>query len=177
MVTVFDQAQEFRTIPPSTTGLIMQPITHVSLVLEENGTSHDDLVLRCGDRQWRCDSYYLAIDPGISREAEEGDNKTRLVLQRLTDQWTAAVKSLVDGGIAFLPYDLSDQCTAWLRCRAQGDLLEIHHGWSEIEGYSFLPSDVGPLLHEVPDFKADHDGFLIRRDVFLESIRGRPAAP
>ena len=148
----------------------MEPIDHVSLDFEDNGSLHDDLVLRCGRREWRCDSYYFALDNALL-PGQEDPPKVRVVLRRLMDQWAAAVAALPDGGVAFLPYDFSDQCTAWLRCRATGDTLTLQHGWAEVEGWSFLPSSVGLLLHDVPGFKADGESYTIGRQAFLRSIR------
>ena len=146
-------------------------IHHVSLRLEDNRTLHNDLVLRLGPDAWRADSYYLALDDDMLPESEDA-GKVVAVLNRLLDQWAAAVAGLTDGGVVFLPYDFSDQCTAWLRCRLEGDMLHVQRGWSELEGWSFSPSQVGDLLMSVPDLKVEGDVYKIDRHAFLECLRG-----
>lgn len=46
------------------------------------------------------------------------------------------------GGTAWLPFDLSDQYTGWLRVRTpDGDRAVVQAGWSGIAGWSFMPTD------------------------------------
>jgi len=65
-------------------------LNHVSLEFEDNGRFHNDLVLRLGDQQWRCDSYYLLIDRGMLADREDAA-KVRDVLRRLLEQWHSSV--------------------------------------------------------------------------------------
>lgn len=152
----------------------MQP-GYVSLRFEDNGRFHDDLVLRVGDREWRCDSYYLLIDNAMLPDRED-PAKVRDVLRRLLDQWCSAVTGLRDGEACYLPYDFSDEYTGWLQCRTDGSLLRVQPGWAEVNGYAVLPSDVGALLRQVPGFRADGDPVTVEREAFLRSICGGPAA-
>ncbi len=99
---------------------------------------HDDLVLRLGDWSHRCDSYYFALDENI---AGEGRTHVIAVMRALLDQWKAHASSLADGAAVFMPFDFSDQCTAWLRISREGTQVSIRAGWSDLEGYSFFPSD------------------------------------
>jgi len=145
----------------------MQPVERISFDFEDNGTGHDDLVLRCGSTTWRCDSYYLALDRGILPDREDAD-KIRTVLKRLLGQWLDAICSLPERQIAYLPYDFSDQYTAWLQCRLSGDRVSVVRGWSPVEGWSFFPSQIGDYLFALPDFRADNDEFTIP----LASLRG-----
>lgn len=151
----------------------MQP-SNVSFQFEDNGRFHDDLVLRLGDQHWRCDSYYLLLDRGMLAEQEDA-SKVRAVLGRLLEQWRSAVAGLNDGEMCYLPYDFSDQYTAWLRCEAHGPDLKIQRGWSEVEGWSFFPSAVGALLKNLTGFTPDAGKVTMRRDAFLLAIGDRPA--
>jgi hypothetical protein len=129
----------------------MPPIT-ISFSFDDNGRYHEDLVLQCGDRKWRCDSYYLLLDNALLPGQEDAASKVRAVLRRLLDQWHAAVAGLADGETCYLPFDFSDQSTRWLRCRANGVMLRIQPGWADVEGYSFPPSEVGELLRKLTGF-------------------------
>lgn len=148
----------------------MQPV-NVSLSFHDNGRFHDDLILQLGERQWRCDSYYLRIDGAILPESEDAF-KVNEVLRRLLAQWYSAVYGLVAGGTCYLPYDFSDEYTGWLRCQADGPILRVQPGWADVNGYAVLPSNVGELLREVPNFRLDGDEVIMNRDAFLRSVCG-----
>jgi hypothetical protein len=149
----------------------MQPST-VSLDFEDNRRFHDDLVLRLGDEHWRCDSYYLLLDRGMLPDQEDA-GKVRAVLRRLLEQWHACVASLGDRETCYLPYDFSDEYTAWLRCEAAGADLRIQRGWAEINGYTFFPSNVGELLrHASGRFRPDGAEMVMPRREFLRQIAG-----
>jgi hypothetical protein len=152
----------------------MQP-SNISLQFEDNGRFHDDLVLRLGDREWRCDSYYLLLDNAMLPDREDAA-KVRDVLRRLLDQWCLAVTKARDGETSYLPYDFSDEYTGWLQCRKDGSQLRVQPGWADVNGYAVLPSDVGELLRHVPSFRPDGDEVTMEREAFLRSICGRPAA-
>lgn len=127
---------------------------YLSLTFNDNGRAHDDVELRFADQQWICDSYYYALDdevlPGVENQA-----KVRAVMRRLLEQWQDATRNLTVGQIAFLPYDFSDEYTGWLRCTRTAKGFVIVHGWSNVEGYSFLPSNIGKLVFELSDFRPD----------------------
>src|SRR5215470_16626877 len=113
-----------------------------ALRFEDNGTAHDDLVLRFGGESWVCDSYYLALDRELLPDREDAD-KVRAVLRRLLEQWLFAVENLPDNGTAYLPYDFSDQYTGWLACHRSDAQVAVSRGWAEEEGWSLSPSVVG----------------------------------
>ncbi|MFD6940291.1 hypothetical protein ACFWAP_29590 [Streptomyces goshikiensis] len=58
-------------------------------------------------------------------------------------QWATQVEGLRRvGGTAYLPYDFSDQCTAWLRVSSRdGETVEVQAGWSLIEAWGIEPSN------------------------------------
>ncbi|MFJ1769656.1 hypothetical protein ACIOFQ_05460 [[Kitasatospora] papulosa] len=111
--------------------------------------SHDDLRLRIGSYQHRCDSYYFTLDDSPLVPGSLG-----LRLWRLLEQWSSQVASLRDeGGTVYLPYDFSDQCTAWLRVSSSdGQTAEVQAGWSLIEGWGIYPSDYRSTAPAVTDF-------------------------
>ncbi|MER6551496.1 hypothetical protein ABZT07_07495 [Streptomyces sp. NPDC005317] len=111
--------------------------------------SHDDLRLRVGHHQHRCDSYYFALDDSPTVPGNLG-----LRLSRLLEQWSSQVASLREvGGTVYMPYDFSDQCTAWLRVTStDGQTAEVQAGWSLIEGWGIYPSDYLSTAPTVTDF-------------------------
>ncbi|MDQ8706657.1 hypothetical protein RCO28_29905 [Streptomyces sp. LHD-70] len=111
---------------------------------------HRDLRLHIGAHRHTCDSYYLAIDESPTAVQHLGSG-----LARLLDQWMEQVDELRGtGGIAYLPYDFSDQCTAWLRVSsADGGTADVQAGWSLVEGYGFDPSNYRATAPEITDFE------------------------
>lgn len=111
--------------------------------------SHDDLRLRVGPYQHGCDSYYFALDDSPTAPGGLGPR-----LSRLLEQWSSQVASLrEEGGTVYLPYDFSDQCTAWLRVSSSdGQTVEVQAGWSLIEAWGIYPSDYLSTAPAVADF-------------------------
>ncbi|WP_457389354.1 hypothetical protein [Roseateles sp. P5_E1] len=143
---------------------------HLSLDFEDNESGHGDIALRFAGREWVCDSYYLALDDKLLPQAEDAA-KVRAVLKRLHEQWLETAQSLCAGETAYLPYDFSDQYTGWLRCcRTQNGYL-LTQGWSSVEGWSFSPSAVGPLLRELREFRADGPELEIGDSEFTTAIQ------
>jgi len=136
---------------------------------EDNGTAHDDLLLRLGDSVWRCDSYYLALDDGVLADEEDAP-KVRAVLRALLEKWRAAIGQLANGGTAYLPYDFSDQCTAWLACELNGRDLLVRHGWADVEGWTMSPSNPPSLVQMPAGFRVDGGPWSVPLDDFLNGI-------
>lgn len=105
--------------------------------------AHNDLRLRIGPHRQKCDSYYFAIDDSPQAPGGLGPR-----LARLLDQWITQVARLTDGGgTAYLPYDFSDQCRAWLRVSsADGQSAEVQAGWSLREAWESHPPTTWPQL-------------------------------
>ncbi|MEU7018667.1 hypothetical protein [Streptomyces sp. NPDC046385] len=116
--------------------------------LTEKGI-HRNLCLRLGAYRHVCDSYYLDIDESPTASPDLG-----AALARLLDQWRSQAEELREkGGTAYLPYDFSDQCTAWLRVSStDGRNAEVQAGWSLLEGYRIVPSDYVATSPEITDF-------------------------
>jgi hypothetical protein len=148
-----------------------QVIDRVALRFEDNGKFHNDLVLCLGQEKRQCDSYYLLLDRGILPEREDA-SKVAAVLKCLLGQWRQAIESTPEGGVCFLPYDFSDEYTAWLRCEVRGPDLLVQTGWAAIEGWSITPSNVGGFLHQVHEFRSDSLVYEISREEFLRSLGG-----
>lgn len=136
---------------------------------EDNGTTHDDLLLTLGDSVWRCDSYYLALDDGVLAD-EEDARKVRAVLRALLEKWREAIAELADGVTAYLPYDFSDQCTAWLACERNGRDLLVRHGWANVEGWTMTPSTPSSLVEMPAGFRPDSGPWSVPVDDFLKGI-------
>ncbi|MFE1908855.1 hypothetical protein ACFW96_35100 [Streptomyces gardneri] len=111
---------------------------------------HSDLRLHLGTFSHTCDSYYLVIDESPTASRRLGAN-----LARLLEQWKDQVDELKGvGGTAYLPYDFSDQCTAWLRVTsADGCGAEVHAGWSLVEAWGIEPSNYVATAPEIKDFE------------------------
>ncbi|WP_432178249.1 hypothetical protein [Streptomyces sp. NBC_00063] len=116
--------------------------------------AHDDLQLQIGTHRHRCDSYYLAIDESPTALRHLGAS-----LAHLLDQWMEQVDELRGtGGVAYLPYDFSDQCTAWLRVSsADGRTADIQAGWSLVEAWGIEPSNYRATAPEITDFDPIHN--------------------
>ncbi|MFE5538868.1 hypothetical protein [Streptomyces sp. NPDC056492] len=113
-------------------------------------SSYDDLKLTIGSFQHICDSSYLSIDLYPTDTDDLGG-----ALARLLEQWSTQVNGLRGvGGTVHLPYDFSDQCTAWLRVSsADGHAAEVQAGWSAIPGWDVNPFGYIAEAREVSDFK------------------------
>ncbi|MFJ2058038.1 hypothetical protein ACIOMM_19085 [Streptomyces sp. NPDC087908] len=111
---------------------------------------HKDLRLHLGTYNHFCDSYYLVIDESPAASRRLGAN-----LARLLEQWRNQVDELKGmGGTVYLPYDFSDQCTAWLRVTsADGHDAEVHAGWSLVEAWGIEPSNYVATSPEITDFE------------------------
>ncbi|MFE7795024.1 hypothetical protein [Streptomyces sp. NPDC057460] len=131
-------------------------MNHVPLCLERTTDRdvHDDLLLRLGDYRHTCDSFYFANDDSVQAGQGVVDG-----LGRLLDQWGEHLQRLrLSGGNVFLPFDFSDEGTAWLRVSSpDGNQATIQAGCSGIQGWSFSPSDFAETAATVDDFDPFND--------------------
>lgn len=144
----------------------------VTLMFEDNGSAHDDLVLKIGDSVWCCDSYYLALDRGMRADHEDA-SKVRAVLRALLENWRTAIEDLTNGATAYLPYDFSDQCTAWLACELIDGELLIRRGWADVEGWSISPIALRAHLARPAGFHPDAGPWKMSVDDFLKGLPSR----
>lgn len=123
----------------------------VSLTLGAAGNGHKDLLFRFwnGD-EFVCDSYYLCIDDVYHTrwKGETADAYLRLIARDLLTQWRNHVAELPDGDAITLPFDLSDQCSTFLRCRRKGDAAHLSIIGSLLEGYGVRVSDITHVLRD-----------------------------
>lgn len=119
-----------------------------------NGTRHDDVIFKWREHDWVCDSYFFADDKQASRENDRG---AREVIILLLKQWRSLIANAQIGDVLYLPFDLSDQCTKFVRLRFSGEAVEGITGWSDIEGYTFSPSSLGEaeIWFENPSFRPE----------------------
>jgi hypothetical protein len=143
-----------------------------SLTFKNNRTLHEDLILEFAGKTWISDTYFFALDESLKTPYPHPLERIYAVLRRLLTQWLTAVETLQPSATVYLPYDFSDQCTAWLACTKSGDTnLTIRHGWSNVEGWSFLPTEIGPHLHHLPDFMASGPTLETTCEQMLTAIR------
>ncbi len=111
------------------------------LKLNQSESPHGDVVLSFGQTEQTEDSYYFTLDPNV-QPGDESPTKAARVMAALIDQWLVRLQS---GGSAFLPVGFSDQSMTWLRATTADGVTTLALGWSEDEGWSVLPSDVGDI--------------------------------
>lgn len=151
-------------------------VVSVPLRIERNpaGGDHGDLLLAVAACRHRCDSYYFAID-----ESPTAPPDVDAALARLLDQWLADLALIRSGnGTAYLPFDLSDQCSAWLRVEpVEGDRFSVELGWTYVEGWSFVPSNYGNAASRIGPFDPIAGAHFVAKlkdlMVAIEEIRDR----
>jgi hypothetical protein len=116
-----------------------------------NGRWHEDLILEFAGHTFVCDSYYFSLY-ATQHDPIAG---TKRVLRDSLGQWYDLVASLHGNAPIYLPYDLSDQCTGWLRCMLVGDeVVQVCQGASRLEGHRVALTDLKRHAAEVSDFTA-----------------------
>lgn len=142
----------------------------LSLLFDSNRTGHNDLFLRFAGQIYICDSYYLALDGELMPDIEKG-SEVRVSLRRLLEQWYSAIETVPEGGSVYLPYDFSDQYTAWLHCTRSGDTVTIVHGHTDLEGWSISPSALGQHMFRLPRFQPNGPPVQTLISDLIEGIR------
>jgi hypothetical protein len=141
----------------------------LSLEFKDNNTGHDDIILTIGEREIVGDAYYFALDRGVLPEQEDAE-KIRIVLKVLLKQWLAAIPSEESDMVVYLPFGFFDQCTYWLKCHFKESNVLVYSGWSNVEGYSFFPSEISKYLPLVSDFEADGPPIELSKVEFYAAI-------
>lgn len=147
-------------------------VVSLSFAFEDNGTQHNDLVLRLDEFERRCDSFYLALDNYLLPEDEDAE-KVRAVLVRLLEQWRLLVTGLGPGEVTYLPYEFDDQCSGWIQVTAvRNDDVELLPVWSNLEGWAFYPSsfteELGRIGATTPVWKSLPAQHMTRGDLLNE---------
>ncbi|MEZ6066609.1 MAG: methyltransferase [Planctomycetaceae bacterium] len=139
---------------------VSPPFVSLRLVAMEAG--REKLELRLGDWIHRGSTYYLQLDPKAGKSKVDPDGAdARVSLTRLLEQWRDAIAVAEVGKTFFLPFDFDDESTGWLRGRANGDAITFDVGWSELEGWKFLPSRISAAAQQVSDFDRRDDAPVI----------------
>jgi SAM-dependent methyltransferase len=129
------------------------------LTFDEHGNGRDDILLTIGQQRLRADSYYFAIDRG--GDASAGPKVT---IAAMLGQWKTAVAACPKGASVYLPFDLSDEHTGWVRC-AVGDTCELRAGFAPLEGYKVWPDDWDEWQRGVPGFIPSKDAPPLTMDL------------
>lgn len=126
--------------------------TTLSLIYEPNNTDHNDLVLRLGTWAHRSDTYYYGLDHEVNQPAD-----TVRSIRNMLIHWRDTVMECGDGQDIYLPHAFFDQYSGWLRCSRRGDTFQIVDGWSNVEGWSFYPSEFTEKADSMADFQIHED--------------------
>jgi hypothetical protein len=145
------------------------PLFDVRLSL--NGSNHNDVVIRLGDREVVGDSYYLSLDNAF-RPGEQGDEKVQELFARLLASCAARVEDLQDGECAYLPLDFQDEWLGCLRCLRQGGEFALALGELDVNGYAVLPSEPAEVFSSSCGFRTSGDDIHVQREVFLSRLSG-----
>jgi len=144
----------------------------LKLTYHPQETPHEDIELRLGGFQQRCDSYYLQLDKNVD-PGDESQAKVRKVLVALLESWRERLADWSLTNPFYLPFGFWDQSSGWLRCSPNGKQLTIDAGESKVEGWSFMPSDGGREMYSLPDFDPYEECHSVTatRGVWLRAIQ------
>ncbi|MBX3315589.1 MAG: hypothetical protein KF902_01855 [Phycisphaeraceae bacterium] len=149
----------------------------VSLTLRSDCKSEDIVFRFWNGDEFVCDSYYLCIDSDY--EARWKDQLwpvyQRLIVRDLLVQWRNHIGALPDGDAITLPFDLSDQCSTFLRCRREGDVAFLSIIGSLFEGWGVRVSDISDVIRDPAVLRgvqipAEHAALLLDLVADLDSI-------
>lgn len=105
-----------------------------------------DLIVQLGEQEHVCDIYYFVHDPAAGRRGRNW----RTALRTMLDEWIRVVEGLSVGKERYVPFDLADQGSTWLRLEVDiDDLLSVSSIGSGPPGYSFYPTDFAEAEREV----------------------------
>lgn len=140
----------------------------VSIQFKSNGTLHDDIMLTFDGERCHADSYFFAIDPAWFPNLETGETKAQSALRKLLQIAHQHLSDLAHGQSVHVPYDLSDECSAWLRCTRDGDSVTVMRGWTN-RGCLF-PSVAVTMMKDLQEFDPFGVELLIEREAFLRCL-------
>lgn len=125
------------------------------LTFDEHGRGQRDLLLTFGPHRLVADSYYFAID----RDDVAGEStaaRVERVLRVMLQQWRSVIEKAKPGSTVYLPYDLSDEHSGWIRCEV-GDECTLQPGWAKVEGYKVWPNNWQKWETALPRFEPRSD--------------------
>jgi hypothetical protein len=134
----------------------------IALLTDHEGP--DDYVVVFQDRQWTCDSYWFWMDPALPQ-----DMSLTQALQLLLTQWRTIVAGTT-AGTRYLPFELHDQSTRWLRCTVQDADVTLDVGWSRLEGHRVRLADIPAASALVAHFQAETPAGTLPKAVLLDQL-------
>jgi hypothetical protein len=129
---------------------------------------HDDIVVQFGATSFTCDSYYFLIDEAFSDQPTT-EAKVQAAIAWLVQQWINHVERGAQNQL-FLPFDFSDQYTRCLECILDRNHISLRVGWSTVEGWAVLPSNIVDYVHRITDFRAETASIRVDREAFLQRL-------
>ncbi len=140
----------------------------VSIQFKSNGTLHGDIMLTFDGERCHADSYFFAIDPAWFPNLETGETKAQSALRKLLQIAHQHLCDLAQSQSVYVPYDLSDECSAWLRCTRDGDSVTVMRGWTN-RGCLF-PSVAVTMMKDLQEFDSFGVELRIEREAFLKCL-------
>ncbi len=138
---------------------------------DEGCLFHDDLhisIPELGINSYG-DTYYFADDNGILPN-EFSEEKVKIILRNLLEDWEQAVENLQDNDVTFLPFDISDQSIAALKVQRRGNQLIIRRAWKPATG-GMSPSFLKKLNFRDEQFSVYIGSMTVATENFLLEIR------
>jgi hypothetical protein len=139
--------------------------------LRLNGSNHNDILIRLGNREVVGDTYYLALDNAY-RPDESSEEKVQELFARLLATCAAKVEGLEDGESAYLPFDFQDEWLGCVRCLRRGSEFSLVLGKLDENGYAVSPSEPSEVFSATCAFRPTGDNIQVQRDSFLSRLSG-----
>lgn len=147
----------------------MKDLLLFNVQLRLNGSNHNDVVIRLGDREVVGDSYYFSLDDAY-RPDDQSDEKVQELFARLLASCAARVENLEEGESAYLPFDFQDEWLGCVRCLRQGGHFSLALGELDENGYAVLPSEPAEVFSSACAFRPSGDDIQVQRDAFLSRL-------
>jgi hypothetical protein len=133
--------------------------------------SHKDILLKISnlDLEQYVDSYYFGIDDSNDQTVSV---KSLYNFRMLLGGWAFTVKGMSIGGVAFLPFDFSDEYIGCLRVEVlEENLLRLQYGCTrKYTGYMLSPVNDYSLEMSDEDFIPSSDFIVESKDEFIRCL-------
>ncbi len=152
----------------------------LDIVFHPEAATHDDLELRLGAFCHQASSHDFRLTRSLA-PGDESPIKVQRVLSRLWKLARRAIVHLSQDESCFVPFDLSDQCTGWIRFQ-RTSRLAVTFGWSNLPGHDIDPASPTAVVNEVAQFNPvtdpvlyDHESGVLTREIdrFVARFSGR----
>ncbi|MFG0334257.1 MAG: hypothetical protein ACF8TS_12905, partial [Maioricimonas sp. JB049] len=111
----------------------------LQITYDESASGGSEITLQLNDAELTADAYFFALDRGCEPDSRS-HAKVRAVLAVLLDQWHERLASADDGAVVDLPFEFADEFIGCLRCRIDGDDVDVAAGWLMTAGSAVVPS-------------------------------------